>query len=134
VSSELFPRAWGFGPISTCSSQKIGKKTKINPTGVTCCPSPLLGKAAGQVPWDKSCSTQLCTVPRLTRTRAQTHCDSGRSLVPATGSFRNILTRQAGLTKPWSGTVPRCGPRQGRLRWGTLKCFAGTQTHACTHR
>lgn len=51
ASSELFPRAPGFGPVSTCSSQKKNRKER-NHTGITCHPSVLPGGL-----WDKSCET-----------------------------------------------------------------------------
>lgn len=52
ASSELFPRAPGFGPVSTCSSQKTGKETQRNHMDITCHPSVLPGGLR-----DKSCGT-----------------------------------------------------------------------------
>lgn len=50
ASSELFPRAPGFGPVSTCSSQKNRKER--NHTGTICHPRVLQGGLR-----DKSCET-----------------------------------------------------------------------------
>lgn len=98
ASSELFPRAPGFGPVSTCSSQKTRKGNPKESHGYhlpsQCAP----GGAAGQILWDKSCSTQLHVVTRLTQTRAQTmHSRTFPSASP--GLLSNVLMGRAGLTK-----------------------------------
>lgn len=120
ASSELFPRVQGFGPVSTCSSQKNRKENPKESHRYHLLPQCAPGRAVGQIQRDKSCSTQLHAVTRLTRTRAQT-LRSGTFPSASHGLLSNVLTARAGLTK---STGAWCGPQRGHLVWGTLKCFA----------
>lgn len=56
-------------------------------------------------------------------TKADTRTDTTLTLAVLSQAFWDILTRRVGLTKPWSSTIPRHGPQQGRPLWRTLKCF-----------
>lgn len=91
ASSELFPRAQGFGPVSTCSSQKNRKENPKESHRCHLAPQCTPGWAVGQIQGDKSCSTQLHAVSRSTRTRAQT-LRSGTFPCASHGLLSNVVT------------------------------------------